>query len=218
MALPDPAAVAAADDADGAAHHPDAAPAHDAPAGDSSGAAPDDTPAADADCASPNHTPPSEANALPPDGAAERAPQSRLTALLTGGVVLLTLVAVGLAQTSAGRSALSGLGVYAGATPYTELYFPDPTHLRGVTGHRPTRQRVTFVLRDEEPKAEVYSWTIGTDQAPGVVSGHTVLGVHQQTTVRQTMSVACSGPRVRIDVSLTAPRESIDYWERCRGR
>ena len=170
-------------------------------------------------------------------------PAGSRTSVLTAAVVALLLVAVGLAQTSAGRRLARSVGLAAPAEPFTELYFADQAAIAASTEgyvHGATRQRVGFVIRNSEHHTMTYAWTLTSDGASRG-AGTVRVRAGASATVRRSIATGCrfrfsqpaaggagkpaastegplrsTGPaRVRISVSLSRPRRSIDYWLAC---
>lgn len=142
---------------------------------------------------------------------------ARWKPLITGAIVALGLLATGIAQTSGGRQILKQAGLYASSAPFTEIYFPNPAELRVPARRHHRLHRVVFVIRNEEHESMSYMWSIGLASSPALRTGRTVLGVKQQTTVTRMVPVACSGSRVRVEVRLLKPPETIGYWEHCHS-
>ena len=86
-------------------------------------------------------------------------------------VLIAAVAAVSLAQTSSGRTVLRKAGLAERARPYTELYFANPRHIPLEVIKQSPRQRVSFVIRNQEDRRQTYRWTIGTKGSPPEASG-----------------------------------------------
>jgi hypothetical protein len=135
----------------------------------------------------------------------------------TSLVLIAALAAVGLAQTSAGRTVLRRAGLAERARPYTELYFADPRHLPLEVIKQSPRQRVSFVIRNQEHRRQTYRWTIGTKGSPPEASGTVSLYVGHWATIARKVRVDCTGKRAYEQVSLPGQGETIGYWLSCRS-
>jgi hypothetical protein len=132
-------------------------------------------------------------------------------------VLIAALAAVGLAQTSAGRTVLRNAGLAERARPYTELYFADPRHIPLEVIKQSPRQRVSFVIRNQEHHRRTYRWTIGTKGSPPEASGTVSLYVGHWATIARKVRVDCTGRRAYEQVSLPDQSETIGYWLSCRS-
>lgn len=132
-------------------------------------------------------------------------------------VLIAALAAVGLAQSSSGRTVLRKAGLAESARPYTELYFANPRHIPLEVIKQSPRQRVSFVIRNQEHRRQTYRWTIGTKGSPPEASGTVDLYVGHWATIARTVPVDCTGKRAYEQVSLLGRGETIGYWLSCRS-
>ncbi len=167
--------------------------------------------------APPAEAPPAEAPATVrvESASSNPPPPKRWKILTTSGIVTLALLAAALAQTAGGGSVLKSAGLDASSTPFTEIYFPNPGTLPVAAAPHHRRQLVLFVIRNEQHRSMTYRWRIDPPGAGRPTAGRTVLGVDQQTTAGGLVRIVCRSPRVRIQVTLLDPRETIGFWERC---
>jgi hypothetical protein len=123
--------------------------------------------------------------------------------------VLVVAVALGVAQTAPGRSLLKGAGLTAPPERYTELYFTTPDELPAAS----RSGTVSFTVRNDEGAPRNYHWTL---RVAGNVqdSGQVTVRPQRTAKVRRVVHVSC-GARVRVEVALTTPSQSIGYWARC---
>jgi hypothetical protein len=151
----------------------------------------------------------------------------RWKAVLTVAVIVLVLVAVGLAQTQAGLSAAESLGIAAPAERFTELYFAHPEALRPKhhSGGRSSRtQTVSFAVRNEEGVTRRYLWIVRVGGVR-VDSGSTRLRAGETATISRKVTSPCRrrgrlqrpGDRFQIGVALATPPQSISYSTSCNG-
>jgi hypothetical protein len=132
-------------------------------------------------------------------------------------VVILGLIAacVVLAQTSAGRSLLRRTHISQPAEGYVQLYFRSPGTLPDYAAARRARQRVAFVLVNDDQHTRTLRWTIGMRGRPTAAHGSLRLAPGRRRTVRRTVLVRCVARRVLETVRLAVPRQSIGYWLTC---
>ena len=128
----------------------------------------------------------------------------------------MALVAIGLAQTAGGHSALRKLGLVSKPQRYTELYFAQPGNLPVRVAHAPLQ--VGFVIHNAEGSARSYRWsataeatgktrTVGQGEAP-VATGDTV-------SLDPALSIPCTGSKVLVTIRLAQPAESISFRTTC---
>jgi hypothetical protein len=143
------------------------------------------------------------------------------TALLLGTIVLL----VGLAQTPFGQSVTRGIGLSSSSEPFTELYFAHPSRLATVTegdAQGGAASAASFVIRNEQRRAMSYYWTVQANGKP-LLDGRHDLGSGQKVTIEPRLPDPCSAAagaapaRIKVQVSLERPTESISYWESCHA-
>jgi hypothetical protein len=147
--------------------------------------------------------------------------------VLTVGVIVLVLFAVGLAQTQAGWSAAESLGIAAPVERFTELYFAHPYALgpEHHSGGRSSRtQTVSFAIRNDEGTTRRYLWIVRVGGVR-VDSGSTRLRPGGTATISREIASPCRrqgrpqrpGDRFQIGVALTTPPQSISYLTSCNG-
>ncbi|HUO73256.1 MAG TPA: hypothetical protein VMU39_20975 [Solirubrobacteraceae bacterium] len=141
------------------------------------------------------------------------------TALLISAVV----AAIGLAQTSAGRSVVRTLGISAASQPFTELYFPQPGEIARL-GERPhrsgERDNVAFVIHNNTHGTLNYPWSVYVGDGPPRFTGVAQLGAGQRVTTRQRVEIRC-GRRlgvIKVRVVLAYTSDEISFWVTCRAR
>jgi len=140
-----------------------------------------------------------------------------MTMAIMAGVIYL----VALAQVSGGRTVTKLLGVSASSESFTELYFAAPATLPSLGPLIVNVSNISFVIANEEHKKMTYDWSIGIPQTRWVHHGRTTVGAGQRETLTAPVVVNCPPPRkgkvvrVRVQAWLTAPAESIGYWDAC---
>ncbi len=142
--------------------------------------------------------------------------RSRHPAVLVVLVVVCILVALG-AQTAAGKSLLRRAGLIGGRESYTALAFENPRNLPAdLRGH--PKLRVGFTLRNAEGGPRTYRWT-ALAQTPRatrkLASGSATAAEGQLVRATARIRIPCTGERVRVNVRLAEPAESIGFWTRC---
>lgn len=147
--------------------------------------------------------------------------------LISGAVVAIFLILVGLAQTSQGHLFTNALGLSAPAEPYTELYFSDPSALGGAPVGAGARTTASFVIHNAGHAAMTYAWTITVRRSRPVATGTVRLGPGQRATVTRRVSSGCgrersvvgqtNSRRAPVSVSLRSPAQSIRYWDTCHA-
>jgi hypothetical protein len=165
--------------------------------------------------------------------------------LVSCAVMAVTLVVIGLAQTSAGKSTTRSIGFAAKGETFTELYFDDPVAIAHATEGdltRPKRITVRFRLHNVEQQEMTYRWLISTagvartagaltlasgysvDEARRVRTGCSFAAASQKAKTAgraaQTGSVMTTVARpghVRVVVRLMSPSQSISFCLPCNG-
>ena len=140
-----------------------------------------------------------------------------IAAAVTAAIVVL---AVGLAQSAAGKSVLRDAGLLGQPQAYTELEFVDATKLPAQLAPVTQRVPVPFRIHNVEDGARTYRWSVVT-----ITDGHEqrVAGARQDLAKGQSRyfnprpQISCSSRRVRIEVRLADPAQSIGYWVTCNG-
>jgi Tfp pilus assembly protein PilX len=137
-------------------------------------------------------------------------------AALVALLVVLILVALA-AQTAAGKSLLRHAGLIGGREAYTALAFENPRNLPADLRGHPSL-RVGFTLRNAEGGPRAYRWTIVSQTRRGtsrLASGITSAADGQLVRAGARIRIPCTGDRVRVNVRLADPAESIGFWTRC---
>ena len=129
----------------------------------------------------------------------------------------VVLATAGLAQTSPVHALLRRLGLEKSAA-YTELAFTRPQSLPEPLTSRTAVVDMPFEIHNVSPASRTYRWSImvirgGHDHR--VASGTARVPAGRTTTVRPAVAVSCVNGRVRFEVVLASPRESIDFWTAC---
>lgn len=132
-------------------------------------------------------------------------------------VLVAAIAAVGLAQTSAGRTVLRKAGLAERARPFTELYFLHPRHIPLEVIKQSPRQTVSFVIRNQEHSRRTYPWRIATKGSAPAASGTVTLDVGHWATIVRKVRVDCSARRAYEQVTLPTSGETIGYWLTCRS-
>lgn len=131
------------------------------------------------------------------------------------GVVLAVAI---LAQTGAGQALMRDVGLAKTPAAYTQLSFARPQSLPGTVPASGTTLRVPFEIRNTSAAQRTYQWSVTvrrgqrTDQ---LTSGGTRVPAGAAVTVTPSVTVACVSGRIRVDVGLVSPRESIDFYATC---
>lgn len=131
-------------------------------------------------------------------------------------LVVLILLALA-AQTAAGKSLLRHAGLIGGRDAYTALAFENPRNLPAdLRGH--PKLRVGFTLRNAEGGPRTYRWTIFSQTRRGsrkLASGSVFAAKGTLARAGARIRIPCSGDRVRVNVRLAEPAESIGFWTHC---
>lgn len=162
------------------------------------------------------------------DPSPQRHGHARRGAVATSLILLLVLGAAGLAQTSRGKKILRQVGISSRARPYTALSFSNPSGLPAADEPGRGEQSVSFIIHNAGANRLRYQWLIAVGSSAPAVSGSITVAAGQSITVSRRVSLPCSTggaagrsahrwTRVRLEVSLNRPAESIGYWSGCRG-
>jgi hypothetical protein len=133
-------------------------------------------------------------------------------------VVAVVLAAVGFAQTGAGRAVLRAAGLAGDPPSYTSLSFAAPSQLPSQLYSRDVLLSAPFVIHNSSSAPRRYRWQIfekrnGRQRA--LLTGQTAVVANGSTTVKWQALASCGGGRMRIQVALAVPRESIAFWAAC---
>jgi hypothetical protein len=140
--------------------------------------------------------------------------------LLVAAVVAVVVLAIGVAQTAAGKSVLSQAGLTGGEDRYTELAFARPTAVPDYVSDKPADLELPFAIRNAEGERRDYRWSLVVVSRRGTKTldrGRLTLAAGASGTVGQRVKLRCAGDRVRVEVRLERPRQSIGAWIRCPG-
>jgi hypothetical protein len=132
-----------------------------------------------------------------------------------GAVVLAAAI---LAQTGAGRALMRDVGLSKTPAGYTQLSFARPRSLPSRLPSPGVTVRVPFEIRNSTDAQRTYQWsvTLNHDQSTDhLTSGGTRVPAGAAVTVTPAVTVSCPHGRVRLDVGLASPRESIDFYATC---
>lgn len=163
--------------------------------------------------------------------------------LTTAALLCIALVAVGLAQTSAGRNVTRKLGLAAPAQRYTELYFARPDQIARYTDN-PQRsgERIAlpFVIHNDTHSTNNYSWAVYVSGGSPKLTGVASLAPGASVTAHPKVVLRCPAPSAKqattangkkgkalpahrvyrttdlhVRVVLGHPAEEISFWESC---
>ena len=140
-----------------------------------------------------------------------------IAAAVTAAIVLLAAVA---AQTAVGKSVLRDAGVLGSPQAYTELEFVQPAKLPAQLTPGTHRLTVPFRIHNVEGGAHTYRWSvvaIAGGQTQRLAGARQDLAEGQSRYLHPRVPVTCSGGRVRIEVRLADPSQSIGFWVNCGG-
>jgi hypothetical protein len=135
------------------------------------------------------------------------------------GLAAVVVVAAVVAQTGAGQAVMRDIGLTRTPAGYAQLSFARPQALPSRFTSPTTRVTVPFEIRNSSGAEHTYQWSIafvrghGTDR---LAAGGTRVPAGGAVTTAPAVTVSCpGGGRVRVDVSLVSPRESIDFYATC---
>lgn len=144
----------------------------------------------------------------------------RLQWLAVALVAALALAAVGIAQTAAGRSVLRAAGLTAKPARYTELSFVRPALLPEKFPHGRFKVTAPFTIHNVGDTPRTYRWTveeIASGRTTTVARGELTEdpGIRRGANPRMWLHCSTGQQRVRVQVRLQDPAESIGWWARC---
>jgi hypothetical protein len=134
------------------------------------------------------------------------------------GLIAAAVTAAGVAQTSAGHSALAKAGLFEEPASYTALSFAVPQALPEQLPSPHTDLGVSFVIRNSSGASRSYSWSITVERdgrSRRVATGDVGVRAGSAATVAKRVATSCADGRLRVAVNLSSPAESIDYWTAC---
>lgn len=135
--------------------------------------------------------------------------------LAVAGVALL---AVGIAQTTPGRTVLRKAGLLEPPASYTSLAFEHPQSLPEQLSSQRANIPVSFQIHNNGNTGHEYEWSIVLAQGTLIqrlASGTAEAAAGHATVINRTEPVSCTQGQQRIVVRLTQPAESIDAWMTC---
>ena len=128
------------------------------------------------------------------------------------------MTAAGVAQTSAGHSALASAGLFTEPASYTALAFTAPQSLPEQLRSPHPDLDVSFVIRNSSGRPRSYQWSITVlrdGRSRRAAAGGIRIPAGSAATVARRVATECAGGRLRVAVNLSRPAESIDYWTAC---
>jgi hypothetical protein len=140
-----------------------------------------------------------------------------IAAALTAAIVVLATV---LAQTAAGKSVLRDAGLLGSPQGYTELEFIEPAKLPVQLTPGTHTPRVPFRIHNVESGPHTYRWSvvaISGSHTQRLAGGRQDLAKGQSRFLHPHVPVTCTSGRVRLEVRLADPAQSIGYWVKCNG-
>lgn len=154
----------------------------------------------------------------------DKPPNSRRLVSRAAAVVVAVLALIAVAQTAPGRSVFRTMGLTAHPARYTELAFAQPSSPGASdastprTGSQPQLNLgVPFVLHNVEGAPRSYDWVVDASargQTTNVARGEVHLTAGQRVEVKPHVACNYRG-RVRIEVRLASPAQSIGFWTEC---
>jgi hypothetical protein len=134
------------------------------------------------------------------------------------GLVAVVVAAAVVAQTGAGQALMREIGLTRTTAGYAQLSFARPQSLPS-RFTSPASLTVPFEIRNSTGSEHTYHWSVTLAQGQGtdrLGMGSTRVPAGDAVTVAPAVTVTCSGGgRVRLDVGLVSPRESIDFYATC---
>lgn len=137
------------------------------------------------------------------------------------GLIAAAVTAAGVAQTSAGHSALASAGLFDEPASYTALSFAAPQSLPEQLSSTHANLDASFVIRNSSGGLRSYQWSITVlrdGRSRRVASGQVDVAAGSAATVAGPVTITCAGGRLRVAVNLRRPAESIDFWTACTPR
>lgn len=134
------------------------------------------------------------------------------------GLTAAAVTAAGVAQTSAGHSALASAGLFTKPASYTALSFAAPQSLPEQLQSTHQDLGVSFVIRNSSGGSRSYQWSITVGRhgrSQRVASGEVWVRAGSAATVARRVATSCAGGRLRVAANLSRPAESIDFWTAC---
>jgi hypothetical protein len=132
-------------------------------------------------------------------------------------VLVLIVLAAGIAQTSAGHSLMRKAGLFEQPATYTSLAFQHPQSLPQLSSAR-ADVPVSFVISNVGNTPHTYQWILSLAQGSldrRVATGSIRLAPGNRAVLTRTAHVDCTQQRVNLVVSLAHPAESIHAWATC---
>lgn len=135
----------------------------------------------------------------------------------TLAVLVLFVLAAGIAQTSAGHSLLRKAGLFEQPVSYTSLAFQHPQSPPQLTSRR-AAVPVSFVIANAGDTPRTYQWTLSLVEGTltrRLATGSIRLASGRRAALSQVAHVVCTQQQVGLVVSLAHPAESIHAWAAC---
>jgi hypothetical protein len=133
-------------------------------------------------------------------------------------LVAAVLAVAILAQTGAGQSLMRDVGLSKTPAGYTQLSFARPQSLPSTLPSPGATVHVPFEIRNSSGAQHTYRWSVTLSRGGStdhLTSGGTRVRAGAAVTVAPAVTVSCTHGRVRLDVGLASPRESIDFFATC---
>jgi hypothetical protein len=134
------------------------------------------------------------------------------------GLVAVVVVAAIVAQTGAGQALMREIGLTRTPAGYAQLSFARPQSLPS-RFTSPASLTVPFEIRNSSDAEHTYQWSIALvrgQRTDRLATGGTRVPAGGTVTTAPAVTVSCGGGgRVRLDVGLVSPRESIDFYATC---
>jgi hypothetical protein len=133
-------------------------------------------------------------------------------------LVVIAMVIAGLAQTSAGRAAMSKAGLTSAPPKYVALSFAQPEGMLSQLFSAESLLDTSFMITNRTGASRRFRWTMVEEQHGNtrqLGSGQVALSSGGHATVPEQVMTNCTGGVLHIVVRLRAPRESITYTPTC---
>lgn len=128
------------------------------------------------------------------------------------------VLAMGVAQTSTGRTLLQKAGLFEQPSNYTSLAFLSPQILPQQINSRQANVPISFGIRNVSQISQTYEWSmlVSGVTAHNMASGEVSVPAGREATITRAAQISCtkSGP-VQVTVRLAHPSESIDSLSKC---
>jgi hypothetical protein len=134
------------------------------------------------------------------------------------------MLAAGLGQTSRGHAVLRAMGLLDEPTTYTSLAFLNPQSLPQQLEATRASVNASFVIHNANTTPSTYQWSVLLAQGRRthrLAGGNVLVAPGHGAAISPSLEIDCTSGKVRIEVNLAHPAESIDVWLTCpprRGR